>query len=125
MWVGNKIYFISDRGAEKRMNIWSYDVSSKAFTQHTNFTDYDIHYPSLGNEDIIFEQAGKIMLFNIQSGTYKVVPITLLYDGISLKPHLENAASTLQYYTLLGLWHCEDESSDYGNHTEVPKRTNK
>lgn len=100
MWVGNKIYFISDRGTEKRMNIWSYDVTSKAFTQHTNFTDYDIHYPSLGNEDIIFEQAGKIMLFNIQSGNYKVVPITVLYDGISLKPHIENAASTLQYYTL-------------------------
>ena len=38
MWAGDKIYFLSDRGEHKRANIWSYDISSKALKQLTDFT---------------------------------------------------------------------------------------
>jgi tricorn protease len=55
MWHGNSIFFLSDRGAEKRMNLWEYNIASKAFVQLTNFKDYDVHFPSLGPEDIVFE----------------------------------------------------------------------
>jgi len=54
MWHENAIYFLSDRGEEKRMNLWQYNLSTKAFTQLTKFTDYDVHYPSLGPDDIVF-----------------------------------------------------------------------
>ena len=29
MWTGNYIYFLSDRGADLRMNLWRYDMGSK------------------------------------------------------------------------------------------------
>jgi tricorn protease len=51
MWNGNAIYFLSDRGKELRMNIWKYDVNTKAYTQLTNFKDHDVQYPSLGPDD--------------------------------------------------------------------------
>jgi tricorn protease len=54
MWIGNSIYFLSDRGTELRMNLWRYDISSKKYEQLTKFTDYDVHYPSNGPDDIVF-----------------------------------------------------------------------
>lgn len=87
MWSGNTLYFLSDRGDEKRMNLWSYDLTAKTFTQHTRFTDYDIHYPSLGNEDIVFEYAGNLCLFSLTGKTWKKVPVEVLTDGMSKKPH--------------------------------------
>src|SRR6185503_2925705 len=60
MWHGNTIYFLSDRGPEVKMNLWKYDINSKAFTQVTHFKDDDVHFPSLGNDEIIFEAGGKL-----------------------------------------------------------------
>ncbi|MCK7526342.1 MAG: hypothetical protein MZV64_56435 [Ignavibacteriales bacterium] len=37
MWAENKIYFLSDRGDNKRNNIWVYDLSTKQTKQVTNF----------------------------------------------------------------------------------------
>ena len=48
MWSGNKIYFLSDRDEKKRMNLYVYDLTDKTTRQLTNFTDFDIKFPSLG-----------------------------------------------------------------------------
>ena len=45
MWYKSDIYFLSDRGSEVRMNLWKYNITSKVFTQLTNFKNYDAHYP--------------------------------------------------------------------------------
>lgn len=91
MWSGNSIFFLSDRGAEKRMNLWEYNVTTKAFQQLTNFADYDVHYPSLGPEDIVFEMGGKLHLFNLASRKYQEVKIEAVTDGMTLKPAVETA----------------------------------
>src|SRR5512135_42318 len=46
MWHGQTIFFMSDRGPEKRGNIWAYDRKSGATRQVTHFTDFDITFPS-------------------------------------------------------------------------------
>ena len=97
MWAKDKIYFISDRGPENRMNLWQYDLLAKSFKQLTQFADNDIHYPSLGVDEIVFEQGGKMYLYNIPAGTYKEVTIELVTDGISLKPRIENAEKYIQH----------------------------
>ncbi len=67
MWHENAIYFLSDRGPELRSNLWRYNISNKTFEQLTKFTDYDIHYPSLGPDDIVFEAGGKLYVFQLTS----------------------------------------------------------
>ena len=44
MWIGNEIYFLSDR--ERIMNLFVYNTSTKETKKVTNFTDYDIKFPS-------------------------------------------------------------------------------
>lgn len=100
MWSGNSIYFLSDRGPELRMNLWKYDLSAKTYTQLTHFTDYDIHYPSLGPDDIVFEAGGKLYVYSISSGKEKAIEVNVVADDAMLKPKLESVGKMVQNLSL-------------------------
>ncbi len=89
MWHDHSVYFLSDRGEDKRMNLWEYDISGKKFTQLTHFTDYDAHYPSKGPEDIVFEQGGHLWLYTYATHDTKQVPVQVVFDESSLRPSLQ------------------------------------
>src|SRR5947207_2185075 len=79
MWgPDNRIYFISDR--DGRMNLFSTDLTGKDTKQHTTFKDYDIKFPSIGKDAIVFEQAGYIWRYDLASGQSAVVPIEIKED---------------------------------------------
>ena len=65
MWYKNTIYFASDKGPENRMNIWAYDTQTKIFKQLTNFKDYDVDWPSLGNNGIVFQCGGFLYVIDL------------------------------------------------------------
>jgi tricorn protease len=79
MWHGNSIYFTSDRGPEHRLNLYRYDLSAKSLEQLTHFTDFDVMWPSLGPDAIIFENGGYLYTFNLQSNQVK--KLTLVVPG--------------------------------------------
>lgn len=94
MWSGSSIFFLSDRGTEQRMNLWEYNTSNKSFRQLTDFKDVDVHYPSLGPEDIVFEAGGKLYLFSLANRTHSEVKIDVVTDGLHLKPKVIQAGSS-------------------------------
>jgi tricorn protease len=96
MWSGNKIYYLSDRGPELRANIWSYDLATKKDKQITTFADFDIHFPSLGPSDIVFENGGRLYLLSLADEKYREVPVKLVTDEITLMPKVERVASMIQ-----------------------------
>ena len=97
MWKGNYIYFLSDRGTENRMNLWRYTINTKALEQLTKYTDYDVHFPSMGPDDIVYEQAGKLYLYPLLGGNPKELSITVINDNALLKSKTESAAGLIQY----------------------------
>ncbi len=99
MWApNNRIYFLSDRLADgaKRLNLYSYDLATKATAQHTHFTDFDIKFPSLGGGVIVFEEAGYIWSFDIKSGTSRRVPIVVKDDFVTSRPAVINVAKFVE-----------------------------
>src|SRR2546422_1985435 len=79
MWgPDNKIYFISDR--DGRMNLFVVDLVSKETKQLTNFKDFDIKFPSIGKDSIVFEQAGYIWRYDLKSGQATLLPIEIKED---------------------------------------------
>src|SRR5947207_14307076 len=79
MWgPDNKIYFISDR--DGRMNLFVVDLTSKETRQLTNFKDFDIKFPSIGKESIVFEQAGYIWRYDLKGGQATPLPIEIKED---------------------------------------------
>jgi tricorn protease len=81
MWHGNTIYFTSDRGAEHRLNLYSYDSASKQVQQLTKFADWDCMFPSLGPNAIVFENGGYLYTFDLQSQQPK--KLTIYVNGAS------------------------------------------
>lgn len=75
MWHGNTIYFTSDRGPEHRLNLYSYDQSSRQVDQLTKFDEFDVMWPSLGPDAIIFENGGYLYTFDLQSRQPKKLTI--------------------------------------------------
>ena len=97
MWQDKNIYFLSDNGPEKRMNLWRYDLKLKSRTQLTMFKDDDIHFPSQGPEDIVFEASGKLYLYSLKSNQLTEVKVNIITDKIRLKPSLENVDKLIEF----------------------------
>ncbi len=82
MWgPDNRIYFISDR--DGRMNLFSTGLEGKETKQLTTFKDFDIKFPGLGKDSIVFEEAGYIWRYDLASGKAAPVPITIKEDFAS------------------------------------------
>ena len=94
MWAANgKIYFVSER--TPRANLFSYDLATKQTKQLTQFTDFDVKFPSLGGKTIVFEQAGQIWKFDLATEKSAAVPITIREDFAATRPALTNVAKSM------------------------------
>lgn len=92
-WLGNTVYFISDRDGVA--NIWSYDTRTKKLAQATKFTDFDVKSLDTGAGVVVFEQAGYIHEFDPKSGKEHVVDITATGDFPWMMPRWEDVTSRM------------------------------
>ncbi len=86
MWSGDKIYYLSDRGENKKSNLWSYDTRTKQHKQLTTFADYDVVFPAIGPEEIVFEAGGKLFLLSLANEKIREVSVQVVHDFEELKP---------------------------------------
>ncbi len=100
MWSGNKIYFLSDRDELKRMNLYSYDLTSKEIKQLTTFKEYDIKFPSLGNNAIVFENGGYIYKFDLASEKAEKVSIQIDDDMVSSRGGVTKVSDQITNYEI-------------------------
>ena len=77
MWFNGKVYFVSDRDAHRRANLWVLDPASGKARQLTFFTDYDVDFPSLGNGQLAFQQGGKLYALDVATEKLRAVAVTL------------------------------------------------
>ncbi|MGH7984292.1 MAG: S41 family peptidase [Candidatus Udaeobacter sp.] len=99
MWgPDNKIYFISDR--DNRMNLYVLDLATKETKQLTHFTDFDIKFPSIGKQSIVFEQAGYIWRYDLATGQATPVPIEIKEDFDSGRGGLVDVSKHLESVNL-------------------------
>lgn len=80
MWIGDEIYFISDR--DHWMNIFVYNTKSGVTTKVTDFKEYDVKFPSTNGRLIVFENAGYLYSLDPVSKQYKRIDIELNAEGI-------------------------------------------
>jgi tricorn protease len=100
MWHGETLYFLSDRDQNKRANIWACDLKRDKVRQVTFFKEFDVHFPSIGPEDIVFENAGRLYLLDLQTEKYREVEIRVVTDRATLKPHSENVSNYIHSATI-------------------------
>ena len=62
MWIGDEIYFMSDR--DNRMNIFVYNTLTGVTQKVTDFTEYDVKFANCGGGKIVFENAGYLYVLD-------------------------------------------------------------
>jgi tricorn protease len=96
IWVGDKIYFISDRTGI--FNLYSYDTSGKRVHQHTRYADQGVRVASVFGDTAAYVQRGRIHLFNLKpAGADIQLSVTVSPDTIELTPREAPAARNLEY----------------------------
>jgi tricorn protease len=95
MWHGDTLYFLSDRDANKRSNIWALNTESGAFRQVTRFEEYDVRFPSIGPSDIVFENAGRLYRLELPGETLNEVQVEVVTDRATLRPRAEKVAKRI------------------------------
>ena len=98
MWHGNTIYFISDR--DKVMNLYSYDLGSKQTKKLTNYAEYDIKWPSLGPDAIVYENGGLLYSYDLASGKTSGIPITVNSDDIVARAGIKTVAGNIGSWSI-------------------------
>jgi tricorn protease len=92
MWHGTTLYFLSDRDANKRANIWACETRTKQLRQVTHFEELDVHFPNIGPSDLVFECGGRLYLMDLATEKYAEVRIEVVTDLATLKPRLEDVS---------------------------------
>ncbi len=100
MWSGDRVYFVSDRDEHKRVNLYVYDLRSKETRKLTTFTDYDIKFPSLGPNAIVFENGGYIYKFDLATEKTDKVPVIISDDAIGARSRLAKVGDQITNYEI-------------------------
>lgn len=100
MWYKNTIYFASDRGSNNRLNIWAYDTNTKAFRQVTHFKNYDVDWPSLGNDGIVFQDGGSLYVLDLPSEQLHKLNVIVPNDGTRSRPRWVDANKMIRSFDI-------------------------
>ena len=98
VWHGNKIFFASDR--DLKLNIYSYNTQTKAVEQITNFTDFDILWPSGSNGQLVFEKGGYLYKTDLETGITKRITVNINFDNPNLVPYFKTVTGNIHSYSV-------------------------
>jgi len=85
MWIGNKVYFASDRTGT--LNLFEFDPLPGTVVQLTDSTSWDVRWPSHGEKgEIIYESEGVLHVFDTQSRKDRALAIRVPDDGLASRP---------------------------------------
>jgi len=94
MWAGREIYFLSDR--DRTMNLFVYNLDTKQTKKVTDFTDFDIKFPSIGGNYIVFENGGYIYTYDIATKSTQKVTITIADDDLYARNEWKDASKNIR-----------------------------
>ena len=94
MWVGDTVYFLSDRNATT--NLFSYEPRTKQVAQLTRHDDFDIMSASAGPDAIVYEQAGAIHLVETATRKPRRLAIEVAADFPWARPQVKKVASMIR-----------------------------
>ncbi len=93
MWIGNTIYFSSDRDGV--LNIYAYNVEKKTIEQITHHKNYDVRFPSAGQKRIVYELGGDLYYIDVEQPQPKKINIVIHTDAPELRPYLKQVEESL------------------------------
>ncbi len=94
MWIGNTVYFLSDR--DHTMNLFAYSGDTKQVKQLTHHNDFDIMTASAGSDAVVYEQAGYIYLVDAKTEKAQRLDIEVTGDLPWARPQFKKVVSMIR-----------------------------
>jgi tricorn protease len=98
MWIGDTIYFVSDRNFTT--NLFAYRAGVGDIAQLTHHDDYDVMNASAGPDAIVYEQAGYIHLLDVRTMQSKRLHIRIDGDFPWAQAQTRNVAEWIRNMAL-------------------------
>ena len=96
MWIGDRIYFLSDH--EGIGNIYSCALDGSDVRRHTNESEYYARFPATDGRRIVYAAGGDVKLYDIESDSVSRVEIETHSTAPQLARRFENAAESLEQF---------------------------
>ncbi len=98
MWYRDRIYFNSDRTGT--LNLFCYDTNTGQTRQVTEFTEYDVRWPSLGPDGIAFENGGYVYVLDLPSEEHHKVSVQLASDRHAVRTEFIKLSDQIHEYEI-------------------------
>lgn len=99
MWIGDKVYFVSDR--DGTLNLYAYGISSGSVDSLTDSETWDVRWPSSDNERrIVYEFNGELHLFDVEENASRKLSIFVPDEGLAKRPSRYSAAENIEDFEL-------------------------
>jgi tricorn protease len=93
MWYKNSVYFISDR--DHTMNIFCIDLATKKARKITNHDEFDVKWPSIGGDSIVYENGGWLYVLDLKTEKTKRIDVEIPSDLILARPSLKKVGPSI------------------------------
>lgn len=96
MWNGTDIVYLSDAGPSHRLNLWRFDTTSGEREPLTEFSDFDVKWPSIGpgtegGGEVVFEHGGKLQRLDLATQQVTTVDVRIPGARANLRPQRVDA----------------------------------
>ena len=98
MWVGDKVYFTSDREGE--FNLYTWDSKNGTVARLTDFADFPVLKAAAGAGRIIFEQEGYLHTYEISSNSTATLTIGIAADLLELRPRFVQGSNYIRSFDI-------------------------
>lgn len=95
MWSGDTIYFVSDRGPDHRLNLYAMDLKTRAVRQLTHYTDFDVEWPSLNGDQIVFQNGGWLYVYDTKTEKARKLDVQIDGDFDEARDHWDSTAKLI------------------------------
>jgi tricorn protease len=96
MWIGGRMYFVSDRGRNGISNLYAYDFATKKVDQVTKYDDFDVQMPSTDGKRIVYTQAGYLHVLDAAGDADRKVAVDIPTDRWQIAERTINPRDYIQ-----------------------------
>jgi len=99
MWIGDRVYFASDRSGT--LNLYTVKPDGSDLQQLTHSTTWDVRWPSSDHQGrIVYELDGELHVFGIQDGSDHKLDIFVPDDQLAARPSHRSVAQFVEDFAL-------------------------
>jgi len=99
IWIGNAIYFVSDR--DDVLNLYRYDISGGATTQLTKHRGFDVRWASGDRAGhIVYELGGELHVYDVNTNQDRAVSVAVPTDAARTRPETIAVADKIEQFGL-------------------------